>query len=304
MYHMNHYSYRFESMDRLTTLLTHFSLRAGIFYTGNICGVHHFGADPLRGHLHLVKRGPVRLVGVHSETIDIMEPTILFLPRTDAHRLVADDNAGANVVCGTVQFGGGGKNPITDSLPAVVLVELAALPGVEALLSIMFEEAFSEQCGRQAALDRLCEVLMIRLLRYCIDNGLTRGGTLAGLADKRLSKALHAIQEDPARPWELSDMAALAGMSRARFAVRFRKVTGETPADYLASWRIMVAQRLLKQGVQLKHVAYDVGYGSASALTRAFIRKLGCPPVAWLEEEKHVRESPGPGTSSHLNETR
>lgn len=285
-------------------LLTHFSLRAGVFYTGNICGIHRFEEDPLRGHLHLVKRGPVRMIGEHSATIDINEPTILFLPRPDVHRLVTDDKAGADVICGTVRFGGGGRNPITDSLPAIVLVELAAMPGVDALLNLMFEEAFSEQCGRQAALDRLCEVLMIRLLRYCIDHDLTQGGTLAGLADKRLSKALLAIQEDPARAWELSDMAARAGMSRARFAVHFREVTGETPADYLASWRITVAQRLLKQGAQLKHVAYDVGYGSASALTRAFVRKLGCSPTEWLKREQHVHESLESETSGHSNETR
>lgn len=34
-------------MDRLTTLLNHFSLHAGVFYTGNICGVHDYGADTL-----------------------------------------------------------------------------------------------------------------------------------------------------------------------------------------------------------------------------------------------------------------
>lgn len=95
---------------------------------------------------------------------------------------------------------------------------------------------------------------MIRLLRHCIDQGLTQRGTLAGLADSRLAKALTAMHADSARNWELSEMAALAGMSRARFAARFREITGETPADYLASWRVMAAQRLLKRGVQLKHV--------------------------------------------------
>lgn len=275
-------------MDKLTSLLNHFTLRAGVFYTGNICGIHDFQEDALQGHLHLVKQGPVQVLGVQKEVIHITEPTLLFLPRPGIHRLVADERAGADVICGTVRFGGGGSNPVSDSLPNVVLVALAALPGVEALLGLMFDEAFSEQCGGQAALDRLCEVLMIRLLRHCIDQGLTQGGTLAGLADSRLAKTLIAIHEDPARDWQLSDMAALAGMSRARFAVRFREITGETPADYLASWRIMAAQRLLRQGLQLKHVAYDVGYGSASALTRAFVRKLGCSPTEWLSGQQHA----------------
>lgn len=270
-------------MDRLTTLLSHFSLHAGVFYTGNICGIHDFAQDSLRGHIHLIRRGPVQVVGVKPAVFDITEPTLLFLPRPDTHRLVADDRAGADVVCATVQFGGGGRNPMTDSLPDMVLVELAHLQGVEALLGLMFDEAFAQHDGRQAVLDRLCEVLMIRLLRHCIDQGLTQGGTLAGLADTRLAKAISAIHDDPAAARDLSAMAALAGMSRARFAVRFREVTGVTPADYLASWRIMTAQGLLKKGRPLKHVADDVGYGSASALTRAFVRKLGCSPSDWLK---------------------
>ncbi|MGB4360279.1 MAG: AraC family transcriptional regulator [Rhodoferax sp.] len=273
-------------MDRLTSLLSHFSLRAGVFYTGNICGIHDFAQDNLRGHIHLVRRGPVQVIGVRQETFEITEPTLLFLPHPDTHRLVADDRTGADVVCATVQFGGAGRNPITDSLPSVVMVKLTELSGVEALLELMFDEAFADHNGRQAVLDRLCEVLMIRLLRHCIEQGLTQGGTLAGLADARLAKAIAAIHDDPAQERDLSSMAALAGMSRARFAVRFKEVTGETPADYLASWRVMTAQALLKKGRLLKHVADDVGYGSASALTRAFVRKLGCSPSAWLKAEQ------------------
>lgn len=38
-----------ETMDRLSTLLTYFSLRAGIFYTGNICDVHQLkSSSPLK----------------------------------------------------------------------------------------------------------------------------------------------------------------------------------------------------------------------------------------------------------------
>lgn len=279
-------------MDRLSSLLDHFRLHAGVFYTGSICGIHDFPEDARRGHLHLIRRGPVQVIGLSAEVIDISEPTILFLPRPDTHRLVADDRAGADVVCATVQFGAGGRNPITDSLPTVALVRLADLPGVDALLGLMFDEAFSDHGGRQAVLDRLCEVLMIRLLRHCIAQGLTRGGTLAGLADGRLAKALTAIHENPAHDWLLSEMAERAGMSRARFAVRFRQITGQTPADYLTSWRVMMAQRLLRRGRPLKHVAHDVGYGSTSALSRAFARKLGLAPTEWLKEQQQAGAAP------------
>lgn len=281
------------TVDRLSNLLNRFSLSAGVFYSGNICGVHDFDRDARRGHVHLIKRGPVQLVGGPEGGLSITEPSLLFLPRPDVHQLIADDRTGADVVCASIQFGAGGHNPITDSLPSLVIVPLARLPGAQPLLELLYEEAFSDHCGRQASLDRMCELLLIRLLRYCLDQGIAKGGALSGLADPRLAKALIAMHENPAREWELSEMASLAGMSRARFAVHFREVTGKTPADYLASWRISLAQGLLRAGRPLKHVSVEVGYGSPSALTRAFVRKMGTSPRSWL---KSVGDSKAPST--------
>lgn len=271
-------------MDPLANLLNSFSLHAGVFYTGNICGIHDFERDTQRGHLHLIRSGDVQVRGVTRRRFAVTEPTLMFLPRPDQHRLVADEGAGADVVCATVQFGGTGINPITASLPDLVMVPLTQLPGVDALLDLMFDEAFHEHPGRQGVLDRLCEVLMVRLLRHCMAQGLTQGGTLAGLADARLGPVLAALHDAPAHEWDLPAMASLAGMSRARFAVRFKEVIGQSPADYLASWRVLTAQRLMARGVAIKQVAEEVGYGSASALSRAFVRKLGLAPGAWVSQ--------------------
>lgn len=273
-------------MDPLANLLNSFSLHAGVFYTGNICGIHDFERDTQRGHLHLIRSGDVQVRGVTRRRFAVTEPTLMFLPRPDQHRLVADERAGADVVCATVQFGGSGINPITASLPDLVMVPLSQLPGVDALLDLMFDEAFHELPGRQGVLDRLCEVLMVRLLRHCMVQGLTQGGTLAGLADTRLGPVLAALHESPELEWDLPGMAQRAGMSRARFAVRFREVTGATPGDYLAGWRIQTAQRLLTRGEAIKQVAEAVGYGSASALSRAFVRKLGVAPGEWVAQQE------------------
>jgi len=273
-------------MNTLDALLSHFSLHAGVFYTGNICGRHDFEKDPMRGHLHVIKQGVVELIGVTRKKIEVAEPTLIFLPRPDNHRLLADNKAGAEVVCGTVFFDGGVGNPITDSLPDVVLIKLSETQGIEQLLDLMLEEAFNQDAGKQATLDRLCEILIIRLLRHCIARGLASGGTLAGLSDGRISKTLQAVHGNPAHAWTLEEMAEIAGMSRARFAVHFKKMTGNTPGNYLAAWRLLLAQKLMKKGLALKLIAIEVGYGSSSALARAFSRELGCTPLAWLHAQK------------------
>jgi len=182
----------------LDHLLTQFSLRAGVFYTGNICGLHDFEGDQRRGHLHLVKTGPVQLTEPGRATIVVDRPTLVFLPRPETHRLVSNEREGADVVCATVLLGGGGRNPISDSLPDAVLVELDQMAGIHEILALMFDEAFSDRSGRQALLDRLCEVVMIKMLRHCLDHGIVAGGALAGLADAKLAKTLEAIHRQPA----------------------------------------------------------------------------------------------------------
>lgn len=184
-------------MDALVSLLSNFSLHAGVFYTGNICGIHDFERDTERGHLHLIRSGWVQVRGVTRRRFEVTQPTLMFLPRPDQHRLVTDDGPGSDVVCATVQFGGSGVNPVTASLPDLVMVPLAQMSGVDALLDLMFEEAFHEHAGRQGVLDRLCEVLMIRLLRHCMALGLTQGGALAGLADVRLGPVMAQCTKIP-----------------------------------------------------------------------------------------------------------
>ncbi|AEG91467.1 AraC family transcriptional regulator [Ramlibacter tataouinensis] len=271
-------------MDALSLLLNRFAISAGVFYTGQICGVHGFAGDEHRGHLHIIEEGPVDLVQADGAAQRIDRPTLLFMPRPQQHRLVADDSLGAKVLCATVQFGGCNNNPISDSLPPLLAVRLQDLEGALPLLGLLAREAFGGRPGAQAAVDRLCELLIIQLLRHCLRQGLTTGGTLAGLSEPRLARALVALHREPTRAWELADMAAQAGLSRARFAARFREVTGQTPADYLAGWRMTIAQHLLRSGRAMKQVSAESGYGSSSAFIRAFVRKVGVPPAQWLRQ--------------------
>lgn len=268
-------------MDRLSFLLHQFSLRADVFHRGPLCGARQFEGALSAGHLHLVVRGPVQLTAPDGTATQIEEPSVIFVPRAAAHQLASDAPDGAELVCAAVDLGGLG-NPIAESLPPLMVVPLTQLPGSQALLSVLLQEAFAPRCGAQAALDRLCELLLIHVFRYALEHRLSHAGALAGLADPKLAKALLALHEDPARPWRLEDMAREAGMSRARFAARFHTVVGQTPADYLAAWRVGWGQRLLRKGEPLGRVAEAVGYGSASAFTRAFTRHLGVAPGAWL----------------------
>ena len=105
------------------------------------------------------------------------------------------------------------------------------------------------------------------------------GGWLAAIADPRLSKAIAAVHEDPARSWTVAELAACADLSRTSFAVRFRRVSGQTPMAYLTRWRMLVAaDRLRRTGAPIARVAEGVGYASESAFAVAFKRATGRSP--------------------------
>lgn len=271
-------------MDRLSQLLQWFPLHAGAFYAGQISTIQEFEKNTLQGHFHLIRRGPVTLLADEEAPCFINVPTIIFMPRPNRHQLIVDKHLGADVVCANIRFGSEGRNPITDSLPNLICVPMEKLPGSQALMALIESDAFADQSGRRALLDRFCEIVLIHALGHCMINQQVSLGTLAGLRDVRLRKVLHAVHENPAHKWDLPEMANLANMSRARFAEHFREVIGQTPADYLVSWRISLAQKLLRAGRPLKAVVDEVGYGGTNAFTKAFGRKTGMPPAQWLRE--------------------
>jgi AraC-like DNA-binding protein len=268
--------------DRLSGLLQRFELRARVFHRGPLCGVAAFAGEGDGGMLHLIRRGPVTVIGTDGRHEQVTRPSLMFVPRPAPHRLEAEPNAGAEIVCAAIDFGAGDENPLLRALPAQLRVAIDEVPALGATQALLFGEAFGLRCGHATVVDRLSEVLLVQLLRWSIERRLVDGGLLAGLADPRLARALTAAHAEPARAWTLERLAAEAGMSRSRFAARFTQVVGLPAGEYLARWRVGLAKGLLRRGRPVKQVAIEVGYGSASAFARVFAQVVGQTPSGWL----------------------
>lgn len=268
-------------VDRLAGFFEHYALTTRVFYSGKLCGDVAFDAGGGTGHLHLVRRGPVTVRTHAHAPLTIIEPSLLFYPRPENHSFTTAADAGADLVCATIDFDQSAGNPLTRALPAMLLMPFKELPELLPTLELLLQEASRERCGRQAAIDRLAGYLCIQILRHVLDSGKTSVGLLAGLADRRLARALTAVHQYPRKAWPMEKLAGIAGMSRARFAVHFRETLGMTPGEYLAQWRIGLAQGMLQRGKPLNLIADAVGYGSATALSRAFRAQTGRSPREW-----------------------
>jgi len=269
--------------DRLVELLKRFELRARVFQAGPLCRSSDYAAEDGLGHIHVQQRGVLAVESPGCPTVLIEEPSLFFFVNPTSHRLVPQ-GGDAHMVCASMEFGAGLWNPIARALPDMVLIRLRDIPVLDITLKALFREAEECHCGRQAVLDRLMEVVFIQVLRDLMDQKRLEVGLLAGLSDRKLAMAINAMHADPSRAWSLEELAATAGMSRARFAARFREVVGLTPGAYLGEWRLGVAQSLLRQGKPVQLVSDLVGYASASALSRAFRSRVGVSPTEWLKE--------------------
>jgi AraC-like DNA-binding protein len=279
-----------QSVDRLSSLLERFRVRAHLFHHGPLCGVTHFAAQPGRGFLHVMRRGEMVLThrarSGAPKRLHLREPSLLFYPRPLAHDFHNAPAEGSDFTCAALEFEGGDHHPLARALPPVVVLPLSQVEGLSHTLALLFAETEQVRCGHRLLADRLFEVLLLQLLRWLLDHPEESGmpaGLLNGLSHPQLAKALVAVHDEPGRDWTLPTLAACAGMSRSAFAQAFKTHVGEGPAEYLTHWRLGIAQARLRHGAPLKVVADDLGYSSASALSRVFTQKLGRSPRDWLK---------------------
>ncbi len=238
------------AMDRLTTLMErfHLSVQAAPIEQANLLALA--GEDSL----------PARL---------------LFFP-DGGH---CHDGGDAVILSARVEWSGQ-RNPLLAALPSVVDYDLRSSPEAQSLVHLIQDEAQGGRCGAQSVINRLGEVLMVRLLRGQIEIGSTQTGLLAGLSDPRLSRAIVAMHDHPGRVWTNGDLAQQAGLSLSRFSELFAAEVGETPMGYLRRWRLILARQDLQRGDRVDAVARRYAYGSPEGFSRAFRRAFGVAPMA------------------------
>jgi transcriptional regulator GlxA family with amidase domain len=141
-------------------------------------------------------------------------------------------------------------------------------------------------------LERLTEMVFIELLRHqVLAAGPAATGWLAAIADPALGRCLALIHEDPTREWSVPDLAVAAAVSRSVLTERFEAMLGTSPIRYLRDWRLCLASvALATTRKTVATIAYDAGYGTEAAFSRAFSRIYGMPPATWRRE---ARRGPG-----------
>jgi AraC family transcriptional regulator len=95
-------------------------------------------------------------------------------------------------------------------------------------------------------------------------------------------EAIRFIESDTARPMSLTDLAAIAGMSKYHFLRVFRRLTGVTPHQYLISARMRrAALGLASSRRPVIAIALDSGFGDLSTFNHRFRVTFGLTPTQY-----------------------
>jgi AraC-like DNA-binding protein len=241
------------------------------------------GQAPLR-----VEAGDVLLMnGKHSFVI----ATDLNLEPADAVTVFADKKGNLArhgegddffYLGGHVALDHSGVDLLLDVLPPVIHVRagLAEATVLRWLLDQLIREMASERPGGMLARSQLAQLMFVQVLRAHIDAAEPMtSGWLRAIGDERIAPALRLMHADPARAWQLGELAKAVGMSRTSFALRFKTIAGVAPLAYLLGWRMRLAERALRDGTTpVSLLALSLGYTSESAFSNAFKRMTGVAP--------------------------
>jgi AraC family transcriptional regulator, activator of mtrCDE len=279
--------------DLLDELLSTLSIRAHIAFRGLACERWGIGG-PTQGRLgfHLVLCGEclARLPEV-SQPVVLSEGALLLYRASASHLLADSADTGVvipariaplsreesaphvGLLCGYFD-GAGTRSPLMEAMPAYLLwPDYAALPASLAPMVHMLVACAHDtsRCGEQV-LARLCEVLLLMILRDPSVVPRERIAPLRARCDPALRRAFDSIHAQPGKRWTLAALARNAGLSRSAFAQRFTEVAGVPAMTYLRRHRLALAEKHMSDGMPLERAARAMGYRSVAAFRRARLR--------------------------------
>jgi len=96
----------------------------------------------------------------------------------------------------------------------------------------------------------------------------------------RVRRSIDLIRSNLTKTLGVDELASAAALSVSAFHRHFKAVTAMSPLQFQKQLRLMQARSLLISGAQgASHVAFEVGYESASQFSREYARFFGQPPA-------------------------
>jgi AraC-like DNA-binding protein len=181
------------------------------------------------------------------------------------------------LVSGAYQFWNEPLHPLFMELPDWYVLKREALRPLDKLslmLTLLSDEIQSQELGRERVIEGILDVMFSLIMRELVHSRAQKSESWSQASlDPSIRLALECMHQDLEYNWSLEELAHKAGMSRANFALKFKKTMGQTPLTYLTILRIQSARDLLSRtDFSVETIAQKLGYQDPFAFSKAFKR--------------------------------
>ncbi|MGY2176194.1 AraC family transcriptional regulator [Pseudomonas azotoformans] len=265
--------------DLLSQVLAQIRLTGDRVYACTLAQAQPLELDEKSAHICVLQQGQLRLEIAGQPPKTLNQGDVILLPHSPAGLVMTAVEGAATVVICRFWFDASSFQAMLFALPRLIHIQHAdAAAWSEGILHFMLLEAHDTQPGGALMISRLIDLVVIRILRTWVHQGLAFGW-LGGLSDARIARALKVIHETPGKQWRIDALAEMAGMSRSNFCDRFSTLVGRSPLRYQNEWRLALAKTMLsKQDARIGEVGFAIGYESEAAFSRAYKAYFGRSP--------------------------
>ena len=103
----------------------------------------------------------------------------------------------------------------------------------------------------------------------------------------RIKKAIRYMKDNYQTKISLEDIARSCNLSKSEFCRCFKRITRQTPFDYLIDLRIRKSIRLLEtEGCSVTEAALGSGFTGSSYYTEVFRRYMNCTPREYIKRAR------------------
>lgn len=103
---------------------------------------------------------------------------------------------------------------------------------------------------------------------------------------RRVRSCLTFIHQEYARKIRLEDIARAASVSTSECCRDFKEILGQSPVDYLISYRVRMGEYLLTHtDKSILEIALAAGFSGSSHFSNTFTRYMGCTPLHYRKRD-------------------
>jgi AraC family transcriptional regulator len=129
--------------------------------------------------------------------------------------------------------------------------------------------------------EAMARVFLVKLLQKYGQRRPEEVALSARFTSAHYRRVLAYVRERLDRTIAVEDMAREVAMSPSHFSRVFKEVVGRTPMQFVMSYRIEQALRMMEDGsLQLGTIALDCGFADQAHFTRSFKQLVGTTPSA------------------------